>query len=243
MSTNGQPLLELEHVSAHIGGQQVVEDVTFTVMNRGITALLGRNGVGKTSTCRAIMGLIERQGTILLDEKPIHEMPTHRVVREGVGYVPEDREVFSKLTVAENLRISERDATPNYELVYELFPELSERARQMAGTLSGGQQQMLALGRALLNDNRILIIDEPTKGLAPRLVNAVAKALAAAADQVPILLVEQNLQVVRDVASEAIVLAEGTVAHRGSTASLLNDEDLVQKLLGVHAETTEELSP
>lgn len=229
-------VLSLTDVYGSIAGQQVIEGVSFDVAARGVTALMGRNGVGKTSTIKAILGLIERRGQIVLDGRPIDRLSTHQVVRLGVGYVPEDREVFSRLTVRENLTIAERDASPRYDLVYELFPELSERGGQMAGTLSGGQQQMLALGRALLNENVVLLIDEPTKGLAPRLVADVGRALVAAAEHAPILLVEQNLQVIRDVARDAVVLAGGRVVHTGSAVGFLDDEDLVQRLLGVHAE-------
>ncbi len=187
------PVLEVRGLSARIAGQQVVEDVTFSVPATGVTAVLGRNGVGKTSTLKAVLGLIERRGEVLLAGERVDGERTDRIVRRGVGYVPEDREVFAGLTVAENLRLAERDAQPRRELVAELFPDLVQRAAQRAGTLSGGQQQMVSLARALLNANRLLLVDEPTKGLAPRIVGEVSDALAEAARTVPILLVEQNL--------------------------------------------------
>jgi branched-chain amino acid transport system ATP-binding protein len=230
-----KPILTLESLTAHIGGQQVVEDVSFTVPATGITALLGRNGVGKTSTIKAIIGLIGRTGRVELDGQRIEKEDTYRIIRRGVGYVPEDREVFSKLTVAENLRLAERDAHPRRQLVQDLFPDLLKRSNQLAGTLSGGQQQMVSLARALLNENKVLLIDEPTKGLAPKIVQEVADALAQAAATVPILLVEQNLQVVRQLADGAVVLSGGRVAHiTGSAADFLADEDLTRRLLGVH---------
>ena len=159
----------------------------------GVTALLGRNGVGKTTTLRAIIGLVPAAGRISLGDSNRAETSTHRIVQLGVGYVPEDREVFAALTVAENLELAERDGNPRYDLVYELFPRLRERTGSGAGTLSGGEQQMLAIARALLNDNRILLIDEPTKGLAPNLVTEVARALERVSEHETILLVEQNL--------------------------------------------------
>jgi branched-chain amino acid transport system ATP-binding protein len=146
--------------------------------------------------------------------------------------VPEDRGVFAGLTVAENLRLAER-GEPDYDRVFALFPELRTRARQRAGTLSGGQQQMLALGRVLLNRNRLLLIDEPTKGLAPKVVSEVAEVLEAVAATVPMLLVEQNLAVVRRLATGAVVIAAGKVAYTGAAADLLDYTERTKALLGV----------
>jgi branched-chain amino acid transport system ATP-binding protein len=234
--SRAQPILAVEGLNASIAGQQVVENVSFTVPATGITALLGRNGVGKTSTIKAIIGLIDRTGTVQLDGERIDKEATYRIIRRGVGYVPEDREVFAKLTVAENLRLAERDAAPRRQLVEELFPDLLSRSTQMAGTLSGGQQQMVSLARALLNTNKILLVDEPTKGLAPKIVGEVAETLAEAARTVPILLVEQNLHVVRQLAEDAVVLSGGRVVHTGRALDFLDDAELTQRLLGVSAE-------
>lgn len=233
------PVLSVQHLQASINGQQVVEDVSFEVPARGITALLGRNGVGKTSSIKAILGLIHRDsGTVTLEGQDITALPTHRIVQRGVGYVPEDREVFAGLSVAENLRLSERDDNPRRELVESLFPDLVARAQQPAGTLSGGQQQMVSLARALMNRNRVLLVDEPTKGLAPKIVGEVADALAEAAKTVPILLVEQNLAVVRQLAGGAIVLSDGHVVHSSeSAAAFLDDQSLVTRYLGVGTST------
>lgn len=229
------PILSVTGLRASIAGQQVVEDVSLSVPATGITALLGRNGVGKTSTIKAILGLISRDaGTIELDSRPIHDLPTHRIVQRGVGYVPEDREVFAGLSVAENLRLAERDDHPRRELVESLFPDLVKRAQQAAGTLSGGQQQMVSLARGLMNENRVLLVDEPTKGLAPKIVTEVIQALQEAAKTVPILLVEQNLTVVRDLAAGAIVLSDGQVSHTTDSATaFLDDDALLTRHLGV----------
>ncbi|MEV8368861.1 ABC transporter ATP-binding protein [Microbacterium sp. NPDC064584] len=230
------PILEVAGLRCSIAGQQVVEDVSFTVPATGVTAVLGRNGVGKTSTLRGILGLIPRRGRVTLAGERIDGLPTHRIVQRGVGYVPEDREVFAKLTVAENLFLAERQKNPRRDFVDQLFPDLVQRRAQMAGTLSGGQQQMVSVARALLNDNRLLLVDEPTKGLAPKIVGEVADALQEASRIVPILLVEQNLEVVRRLADTAIVIGGGRVVHTGSARGILDDEELTRRLLGVHAE-------
>jgi branched-chain amino acid transport system ATP-binding protein len=226
-------LLSVRDLNVHLGQSHVLQGVTFDVPEGGVTALLGRNGVGKTTTLRAILGLVDRRGSVRLDGAELTELPTHRIVRRNVGYGPEDRDVFTGLTVAENLRLAERDAEPRYDLVYELFPELAQRAAQRAGTLSGGQQQMVAIARALLNDNRVLLVDEPTKGLAPALVAEVAKVLERLAELTTVLLVEQNLGVVRRIANDAIVLDQGRVVHTGDAQQLLAQPELVRKLLSV----------
>lgn len=228
-------LLSVKNLHAKIEGQQVVEDVSFQVPANGVTAVLGRNGVGKSSTLKALLGLIERTGEVSFDGKRIDGLPTHRIIRQGIGYVPEDREIFSSLSVAENLRLAERDSKPNREMVEELFPDIYSRLSQRAGTLSGGQQQMVSLARALLNNNRILLVDEPTKGLAPKIVTQVTEVLKKAAETVPILLVEQNLKVVRQLAGPCIVLEGGQVVHTGSSNELLESEELTMKFLGVHS--------
>ena len=227
------PLVSVNDLNVYLGESHVLQGISFDVPDGGVTALLGRNGVGKTTTLRALMGLVERRGTLELAGEDIRSMRTHNIVRLGVGYVPEDRDVFSTLTVDENLRLAERDPEPRYDLVYELFPELRTRGKQPAGTLSGGQQQMLAIGRALLNDNRLLLIDEPTKGLSPLLVTEVALALERVAVLTTVLLVEQNLSVVQRVAQDAVVLDTGRVVHTGPAAELLADKPLIHSLLGV----------
>ncbi|WP_159945282.1 MULTISPECIES: ABC transporter ATP-binding protein [unclassified Nocardiopsis] len=228
------PLLEAADLHVWIEGSHILQGVSLTVPDHGVTALLGRNGVGKTTTVRALLGLVPRTGRVSFDGEDITARPTHAIVSRGIGYVPEERGIFSALTVAENLRLAERrPGAPRYALVHELFPELAARADQPAGTLSGGQQQMLAIGRALLNDDRLLIVDEPTKGLAPRIVREVADAVARAAERVPVLLVEQNLSLVRRTADQAVVLDAGRVVHTGPAPGLLDDADRVRALLGV----------
>jgi len=226
-------LLAVRDLHVYLGESHVLQGIEFDVPEGGVTALLGRNGVGKTTTLRALMGLVDRRGSVALEGKELSSTPTHRIVRRGVGYVPEDRDVFAGLTVEENLRLAERDPDPRYELVYDLFPELKERARQLAGTLSGGQQQMVAIARALLNENRVLLVDEPTKGLAPLLVTQVADVLARVSELTTVLLVEQNLGVVKRVARDAVVLDTGRVVHIGPAQELLADKAMVHRMLGV----------
>ncbi|MCW2964727.1 MAG: transporter related protein [Actinomycetia bacterium] len=227
------PLLAVGDLHVYLGESHILQGIDFDVAEGGVTALLGRNGVGKTTTLRALMGLVDRRGRITLDGQDVTATPTHKIVRRGVGYVPEDRDVFAGLTVDENLRLAERDPEPRYELVYDLFPELKQRGKQLAGTLSGGQQQMVAIARALLNDNRLLLVDEPTKGLAPLLVAEVARVLERVAELATVLLVEQNLGVVQRVARDVVVLDTGRVVHVGPAQELLADKPMVHRLLGV----------
>ncbi|GAA4850323.1 ABC transporter ATP-binding protein [Kitasatospora terrestris] len=226
-------LLSARDLRVVIDGLHILHGVDLDVAPSGVTALLGRNGAGKTTTVKALLGLVPRTGAVAFDGAEIGALPTHLIVRRGIGYAPEDRGIFAGLTVAENLRLAERDATPAYDLVHELFPELKQRAGQLAGSLSGGQQQMVAIGRTLLNGNRLIVADEPTKGLAPKIVAEVADVLARVAETVPVLLVEQNLALVRRVAGTCAVLADGRTAHQGDAAELLADEDAARRLLGV----------
>lgn len=228
-------MLTLADVHTHYAKSHILHGISLEVQAGEVVGLLGRNGVGKSSTIKAILGIIDRDGMVEFDGRPIDRLRTDRIVRQGIAYVPEDREVFASLSVEENLTLATRQAAPNRGLVDELFPELRERARQRAGTLSGGQQQMVSLARALLNDNRLLLVDEPTKGLSPRLVGEVTRVLRTAAERTPMLLVEQNLQVVREIAHDVVVLSGGRVVHRGAALEFLDDQDLVHRHLGVAA--------
>lgn len=231
--TGAAPVLTVEDLHVRFGGSHILQGVDFEVPATGVTALLGRNGVGKTTTLKAILGLAPRTGTITLDGRPIQNRATTKIVRDGVGYVPEDREVFGGLTVEENLRLVEPDLGTEAPIVQRLFPDLVTRRAQRAGTLSGGQQQMVSLARVLLRENRLLLIDEPTKGLAPKLVTEVADVLTEVARTAPVLLVEQNLPLVRRIADTVVVIDAGRVVHTGSAAELVNDQELTRELLGV----------
>ncbi|MDN5794519.1 MAG: ABC transporter ATP-binding protein [Intrasporangium sp.] len=227
------PILTVEDLHVRYGGSHILQGVSFDVAPKGVTALLGRNGVGKTTTLKAILGLAPRTGRILAAGTEIQKHSTTRIVRDGIGYVPEDREVFGGLTVEENLRLVDRERGIEAPVVDRLFPDLVARRNQRAGTLSGGQQQMVALARVLLRPTTLLLIDEPTKGLAPKLVTEVADVLAEVARSTPILLVEQNLPLVRRIADDVVVLDAGRVVHRGRAATLVADADRTRELLGV----------
>lgn len=228
------PAVEAAGLHVSIGGSHVLQGVDLRVAAGGVTALLGRNGVGKTTTLRSLIGLLPGTGQIRVLGREVAGWPTHRIIRLGVGYVPEDRDVFAGLTVRENLRIAETGPDMDYERVYGLFPELRQRSRQLAGTLSGGQQQMLAIGRVLLADRPLLLVDEPTKGLSPKFVSEVVDVLERVRETATILMVEQNVHVVRRLAQQVIVLDRGRVAYTGHAAELA-DGDLVRRLLGVSA--------
>ncbi|HJR13614.1 MAG TPA: ABC transporter ATP-binding protein [Rhodanobacteraceae bacterium] len=232
------PILEVRDMHVRLGGSHILQGIDFTVPPRGVTALLGRNGVGKTTTLRAILGIVPHRGMISFDGASLDDEATYRIIRRGIGYVPEDRDVFGSLTVAENLCLAERRGVPpRYELAFEVFPDLRDRRRQLAGTLSGGQQQMLSIARALLNPARLLLIDEPSKGLSPRLVSEMVAALARIAKDTTVLLVEQNLAAVRRLADHALAIADGRIAHAGPAPALLGNASLTRQLLGVSSRT------
>jgi branched-chain amino acid transport system ATP-binding protein len=226
--------LELADVSVRINQAQILHGVSFTAPKNQVTALLGRNGVGKSSTLKAIMSLYSPTGSIKLNGTELIGTPTHAIAASGVAYVPEDREIFATLSVKENLSLASRSKISSEKMsrVFEIFPDLSTRQEQRAGTLSGGQQQMLSLSRALLNDNQILLIDEPTKGLAPKLVTEVADALAEVAKRETMILVEQNLALVKRIAQKIVVMDQGKIIFEGAPEKL-SDSVWVQSVLGV----------
>lgn len=234
MTDTASTLLTIDDLNVWRGEAHILHGVSFDVPKGQVTALLGRNGVGKTTTLLALMGLLPASGSASMAGHELVNGETHLNSRLGIGYVPEDREVFSALTVAENLRLAERPGVEHrYDLVYELFPDLAVRPDQAAGTLSGGQQQMLALARALLNPNDLLLVDEPTKGLAPIIIEGVVEALVKATSETTVLLVEQNLTVAGDLATDAVVLDQGNVVYTGAMQELAEDNELTGRYLGV----------
>ena len=223
-------LLALDALQTFYGKSHVLREVSFAVPAGGITVLLGRNGAGKTTTLRSIMGLTPpRAGTVRFKDREITGEPPHRVFRLGVGYVPEGRQIFPHLEVRDNLRLAERVAGDGarwtLERIYEYFPVLRERARQPGRSLSGGEQQMLAIARALAGNPDLLMLDEPSQGLAPLLVRELESILVRLKGEgVTILLVEQNARMALAVSDEVVVLGKGTVVFTGPTAEFHRQE-------------------
>lgn len=224
-------LLELKNVHTYYGHIHALKGISLTVEEGEIVTLIGSNGAGKTTTLRTISGLVKpRQGEVLFQGRPIHRLPAHEIVALGVGHVPEGRRIFPRLTVEENLEIGaylENDRKviqERKEQVYQLFPRLYERRQQKGGTLSGGEQQMLAIGRALMGFPRILLVDEPSLGLSPRLAEEVLLALKEVArGGVGVLLVEQNVALSLEVAERGYVLEHGRVVLEGPAQALAQD--------------------
>lgn len=229
-------LLSVEAIHTFIGQFHILEGVSLQVPQGSITALLGRNGAGKTTTLRSIMGLNRpRSGRILLGGEPIHGRPAYAIAALGVGYVPEHRAIFRDLTVEENLKIAERrkgDLQRNIGRIYELFPDLKRFAGWSGGKLSGGQQQMLAIARALVADNRLLLIDEPSEGLAPLIVEQIIAALRRLSNQLTVLLVEQNFHMAAQLADRYYILDDGQSVHSGQMADLVQNQALITRYLG-----------
>ncbi len=229
-------LLTVESIHTFIGQFHILEGVALEVPPGSITALLGRNGAGKTTTLRSIMGLLApREGKILLDGQDITGLPPYVVATYGVGYVPEHRAIFRDLTVAENLRLAERrkgDLARHSKLIFDLFPDLQRFSGHLGGQLSGGQQQMLAIARALVPDNRLLLIDEPSEGLAPIIIEHIIAALRQLAAHVTVLLVEQNFRMAAQLADRYYILDDGHTVHSGAMAALVGDQALITRYLG-----------
>ncbi|BCZ86567.1 ABC transporter ATP-binding protein [Thermus thermophilus] len=229
--------LELAGLDAFYGKSHILHGVGLRVEAGELVALLGRNGAGKTTTLKAIMGLLpKRRGRILVFGQETIHAPPHRIALLGVGYVPEGRRIFPYLTVEENLRLvqGKRPGPFSLERVYEIFPRLWERRRHLGRQLSGGEQEMLAIGRALLLNPRLLLLDEPSQGLAPLVVRLVAEVLRGLKKEgVSLLLAEQNAHLALDLADRVYVLDDGRVAYEGEAKALREDPERVRALTGV----------
>jgi branched-chain amino acid transport system ATP-binding protein len=234
------PLLEVEGLKAYYGQTRALHDVTFSLEQGGITTLLGANGAGKTTTLRSLCGMVRTEGTIRFDGQPITGKATEAIVRLGVGHVPEGRGTFTNLSVDENLRVAaytRRDkaaAQRDLDMVFEYFPILKERMNQQAGTLSGGEQQMLAISRALMLGPRLMLLDEPSFGLAPLIVQEIFRIMRRINSEanVSMLLVEQNAALALDLADHAYVLETGRVVMSGKASDVKSDEAIRKSYLG-----------
>jgi branched-chain amino acid transport system ATP-binding protein len=229
-------MLDVEAVHTYYGESHILHGVSLAVRRGEAVALLGRNGVGKTTLIRSIVGFTPpRAGAVRLDGAPIHALPPHRIARRGIGLVPQGRRIFAPLSVVENLQLGARRAGGwTAERVYEVFPRLRERRLQGGGTLSGGEQQMLAVARALMTNPRLLLLDEPSEGLAPLIVREIGRVLVRLKSEgLSILLVEQNVPLALRVADRVYVMSKGQIVYQGAPAELEADEDVKRRFLGV----------
>jgi branched-chain amino acid transport system ATP-binding protein len=228
-------VLELDGVHTYYGESHILQGLDLTVEDDEIVALVGRNGVGKTTTLRTALGLTPpRRGTVRFKGEDVTGLEPHEIAARGMGWVPEDRRVFAHLTVAENLRVAAHaaaDTDARLGEAYDLFPALERFADKEAGDLSGGQQQMLAIARGMLGDNDLLLVDEPSEGLAPQIVSDVVEALRAASADTTMVLVEQNFRLAMDLADRFYLVDHGVVVEGGDTDGVTSDDERVQRYL------------
>jgi branched-chain amino acid transport system ATP-binding protein len=232
--------LTVKGLNAFYGQAHILFDVGFQVGAGEVVALLGRNGAGKSTTFRSIVGLVQRRnGSVSFDGRDISRMPTHEIVRAGLGYVPEDRRIFTDLTVEENLLVGRqprRDGAPSFgpDAIYALFPNLAEMRKRPGGRMSGGEQQMLTIGRTLMGNPSMILLDEPSEGLAPKIVEDMANAiLGLKREGLSIILSEQNLHFARLIADSAVILERGHVQFAGTIAELDASPDVRDAMLAV----------
>jgi branched-chain amino acid transport system ATP-binding protein len=236
------PLLEVDEIHTHYGKSHILDGVSLEVGTGEVVGLLGRNGVGKSTTLKAVAGLVHpSRGEVRFEGRPISRSPAHRVARLGIGYVPEERRIFPLLTVVENLRtgldrhgVTAVRKKELLEKVYAYFPVLAERRGQAGGTLSGGEQQMLAIARAMMLEPKVILLDEPTEGLMPRMVSQIREIIALLhREQVAVLLVEQNVPLTLEVSQRIYILEKGVVRHHAPAAELQIDDAVIHQYLGV----------
>ena len=229
-------ILELQSIQTFIGQFHILEGITLSVADGSITVLLGRNGAGKTTTLKSIIGLCPpRDGAVLFNDVDIRGRRPYDIAALGIGYVPENRAIFRSLTVEENLKIAERkknDLVRRAEMIFGLFPDLKKFLKLPAGQLSGGQQQMLAIARALVPDNRLLLIDEPSEGLAPILIEQLMESIRRLSTHTTILLVEQNFRMASQLADSYYLIDDGKSIQHGLMKDLVDDRATIQRYLG-----------
>jgi branched-chain amino acid transport system ATP-binding protein len=236
----GTSLLRVDRINAFYADSHVLHDVSLTLSTGRLLALLGRNGAGKSTCISAIVGFLPpRSGSIVLDGEPIERRSPEMICQSGIGLVPQGRRIFGSLSVRENLEVAARRSTPaghrawTREDVNNIFPRLRERQHQLAGTLSGGEQQMLAIGRALMTNPKVLLMDEPSEGLAPQIVREVGNVLETLKSRISIILVEQNLGLAMKVADDVVLLNTGRVAFSGTCDAFRAQQSVLQGHLGV----------
>ncbi len=237
-----ETILKIENLSAGYGETVVLEGMDFEIRQGGCVSILGRNGVGKTTFLETIMGHTTlHEGSVALFGTEISHQQAHRRVAHGLGYVPQEREVFPSLSVGENLEVAARPGEWTLARVYDLFPQLMARKTNRGSQLSGGEQQMLAIGRALMGNPRVLLMDEPSEGLAPVIVEALQAGMVRLRDEagLSIILVEQNSHLALGFAERCLVMNRGRIVHDGPSAVLNADKDLLRRLLGVEAPLNE----
>ncbi|TKC18216.1 ABC transporter ATP-binding protein [Robertmurraya kyonggiensis] len=230
--------LKLEDVETYIGQFHILQGISLEVRKGEVTVLLGRNGAGKTTTLRTIMGLNpSTKGTITFNNEEIQSLPTYSVAQKGIGYVPEDQGIFSELTVEENLKVAmknESDRTKErLDYILNLFPDLKKFWKKPGGLLSGGQKQMLSIARAYVNDNELLLIDEPSKGLAPIVVEKVMESIIEMKDKTTIVLVEQNFMMASTIGDQFYIIDDGQTVQNGAMEVLKEDDEMRRKYLGI----------
>lgn len=230
------PLLEVKNLSVHYGGIQAVKGLALTVGRGEIVALIGANGAGKTSTLQAIAHLLPYQGTIIFDGEELCSLPPHEIVARGIALVPEGRQIFGNLTVLENLRLAtwQTRGKPNYDYIFSLFPRLAERHKQPGGTLSGGEQQMLSIARALMTKATLFLLDEPSMGLSPIMEEELFQLIITLNKEgKTILLIEQNAAMALNLAARGYLLEAGSLVLEGSGTDLMNNPRIKEAYLGV----------
>jgi branched-chain amino acid transport system ATP-binding protein len=236
------PLIAVEDLHTFYGKSHILHGVSLTVGKGEVVGLLGRNGVGKSTTLKSIMGLVSpSQGKVMLGNEPITDLPAHKVAQRGIGYVPEDRRIFRLLTVMENLRtgldrrgVSDARKQELLEKAFSYFPVLGERRSQAGGTLSGGEQQMLAIARAMMLEPQIILLDEPTEGLMPRMVSQIRQIIEVLhREGVAILLVEQNVPLTLEASQRVYIMEKGMVRHHAASSELNVHDPVIQQYLGV----------
>jgi branched-chain amino acid transport system ATP-binding protein len=237
-----EPLVVVENLHTFYGKSHILHGVSLSVGRGEVVGLLGRNGVGKSTTLKTIMGLVSpSEGKVLFEGKPVTGMPAHKIARLGIAYVPEDRRIFKLLTVIENLRtgldrsgVTEARKQALLAKVFQYFPVLAERRSQAGGTLSGGEQQMLAIARAMMLEPKIILLDEPTEGLMPRMVSQIKEIVAVLhREGVAILLVEQNVPLTLEASQRVYIMEKGVVRHHAVASELEVNDPVIQQYLGV----------